>query len=98
MTVIKSCDSHVGTDSGSSSSQHLHTLHLQHNIQGAASNKKGEATSNNTPNPAKMPTTWKKRKRNMIFFKNAFEEQVMVNESILCLFCLFYFHIEKQDW
>lgn len=57
VTVTQSCDSHVGTDSGSSSSQHLHTLHLQHNIQGAASNKKGEATSNNTPNPAKMPTT-----------------------------------------
>ena len=57
MTIIQSHDCHVGTVSLSSSSQHLHTLHLQHSIHGAASNKKGEATSNSTPNPANIPTT-----------------------------------------
>lgn len=49
---------HVGKTS-SSSSQHLHTLHLQQRIHGAANSKKGDATSNNTPKPANIPTTCK---------------------------------------
>jgi len=49
---------HVGRIS-SSSSQHLHTLHLQQSIHGAANKRKGDATSNKTPNPANIPTTCK---------------------------------------
>jgi len=32
-------------------------LHLQHMIQGAATNKRGEATRSRIPNPAKIPIT-----------------------------------------
>lgn len=48
---------HEANPSPSSSSQHLQTLHLQHRIHGAASSRKGEATNNKTPKPAKIPTT-----------------------------------------
>lgn len=53
------CLDQVGKTS-SSSSQHLHTLHLQQRIHGAAKSKKGEATNSNTPKPANIPTTYKK--------------------------------------
>jgi hypothetical protein len=33
-------------------------LHLQQMMQGAATSRKGEATSRRMPNPAKMPMTW----------------------------------------
>lgn len=47
----------VARPSLSSSSQHLHILHLQHKMHGAARRRNGEATSNSTPNPANIPTT-----------------------------------------
>lgn len=56
---------HVEKPSPSSSSQHLQILHLQHRMQGAASSKKGEATSKSTPKPAKMPTTCAREDRNI---------------------------------
>lgn len=36
----------------------LQKRHLQHTIQGAANNKRGDAIKSNIPNPAKMPITW----------------------------------------
>ena len=56
--VITKCHQE-DTGSPSSSSQHLHTLHLQHRIQGAANNRNGEATNKRTPKPANIPITWK---------------------------------------
>lgn len=35
----------------------LQKRHLQHTIQGAANNKRGDAIRSNIPNPANMPIT-----------------------------------------
>lgn len=46
------------TDSSNSSSNRLlHTRHLQQTIHGAANNRRGDATSNRIPKPAKIPIT-----------------------------------------
>ena len=47
----------------SSSSQHLHHLHLQHRMQGATSRRNGEARSSSRPKPANIPTTCLKKQR-----------------------------------
>ena len=48
----------VGFAFSNSSSNSVQDLHRQQKIQGAAISKSGEATSNKTTNPAKIPMTW----------------------------------------
>lgn len=43
--------------SSCSSLEEPQTRHLQHTIQGAANNSKGDATSRSRPKPAKIPIT-----------------------------------------
>lgn len=55
--MANSQDSSGKSSSPSNLPPPLHTRHLQHTIQGAANNNKGDATRRSIPKPANMPIT-----------------------------------------